>query len=204
MNESRRKGRGGVSTSGIFLIVLGVLLLLDQMDIMDFGEVISTFWPLIIIYFGLKMILRSGDRVDVVEQLEEEIPDQLVEEDDVEHLQVARVFGDVRRRITSKIFAGGRCSVTFGDIDLDISDIKLAPGQRTLFVTTVFGDIRMRLPQNLPLLVRGNCTAGDITVLDLHSSGLFVNRSHKSQDFDTASDRLIIAASVVFGDIKIW
>lgn len=204
MNESGTRRRSGVSSFGIFLIVLGALLLLDQMDIMSFGDVIGTFWPLIIIYFGLKMIFGRDDREDVVAQLEEEIPDELVETENVERVQISQAFGDVRRRITSKVFAGGKCSATFGDIDLDISEIQLAPGQRTLYVSTVFGDIRMRLPQNIPLLLRGNCSAGDVTLLDVHASGMFIDRSYKSPDFESAPDRLIIAATVVFGDIKIW
>ena len=44
---------------GLVLIVIGILFILDQRQIIafDLGEIVSTYWPLILIYFGLKGLI---------------------------------------------------------------------------------------------------------------------------------------------------
>lgn len=44
---------------GVLMIGMGVLFLLDNLYIVDFGEVISDYWPLILIAVGLKIILSA-------------------------------------------------------------------------------------------------------------------------------------------------
>jgi hypothetical protein len=45
---------------GIVLIAGGVLLLLGNMSGMDVGEIIRTWWPLLLVAWGLSMLLRQG------------------------------------------------------------------------------------------------------------------------------------------------
>ncbi|RMD98166.1 MAG: hypothetical protein D6814_08085 [Calditrichaeota bacterium] len=199
----------GSYTFGIFLIIFGILLLLDQMDIMDFGDFIRTFWPLILVYFGVKMIFfprerRGAPDMPVAELVEEAAGEPEAETEAEIRLVESRVLGDIRRQIRTKTFAGGRFSVTFGDVDIDAKEMGIQSGQRTLYLSCTMGDIRLRLPENLPCLVRASCTAGELNIWDIHSSGLFIQRSYKMQDFDTATTRLIVVAKVVFGDINIW
>ena len=44
--------------NGLFLIGLGVLFLLDRLHIEDFGDLIRTYWPCIIILFGVSHLFR--------------------------------------------------------------------------------------------------------------------------------------------------
>ncbi len=39
--------------AGLLIILIGVLFLLGNLDKLDFGEVFSTYWPLILIFIGL-------------------------------------------------------------------------------------------------------------------------------------------------------
>jgi len=39
--------------AGIILIILGVLFLLDEFDIFYFGDILRTYWPLLIVLYGL-------------------------------------------------------------------------------------------------------------------------------------------------------
>ncbi len=57
--SSPRQHRSGTPWAGIILIVLGGLFLLDTLDIMDFGDVIGDWWPLVLIVIGL---LKLRDR----------------------------------------------------------------------------------------------------------------------------------------------
>jgi hypothetical protein len=44
--------------NGLMLIAIGILFLLDQLHIEDFGDLIVKYWPLIIISFGVSHLLR--------------------------------------------------------------------------------------------------------------------------------------------------
>ena len=206
-----RRNKSGSFVFGIVLIAVGALLLLDQMHMLDFGRVIGTYWPLILVIIGIKIILFPKDKSEVEEKIEtiiEESPEFKTSPDaqpiDNRSINENQVFGDIRRTISAKEFAGGRCSCVFGDIDIHAVDIKLGTGQRTLYLNSVFGDLRLTLPSDIPLLVRANTTAGDIDLKGVRGDGLFVQRTYKSADFDGASTRLIVVASVLFGDIRVW
>ena len=208
MSQKYSKKSGSLSF-GIVLILFGVLLLLDQMGIMDFGDVISTFWPLILILIGIKMIFfpgsRSRDASDascVDAERADVANDRILDEEKTAHH--SRVIGDIRTQIDAKDFAGAKYSVTFGDVDIDASEMGISSGQRTLYVNTTFGDIRLHLLQSVPCLIRATCTAGDVTLWDVRGSGLFVQRTFKTTDFDAATNRLIVVLTCVFGDIKVW
>lgn len=47
---------------GLILIILGVLFLFDQLGEIDFGEIVSTYWPVIFIVLGLSILAGSGFR----------------------------------------------------------------------------------------------------------------------------------------------
>ena len=44
----------------LILITLGVLFLLDNLGVADFGTIISTYWPLILILIGIRIFFRYG------------------------------------------------------------------------------------------------------------------------------------------------
>jgi hypothetical protein len=47
---------------GLLIILFGVLLLLDQLDKLDFGWVISRYWPLLLILVGLWQLIANNFR----------------------------------------------------------------------------------------------------------------------------------------------
>jgi hypothetical protein len=47
---------------GLLLILLGVLFLLDQMGRLDFGWIISQYWPLILVFAGIWHIVSNNFR----------------------------------------------------------------------------------------------------------------------------------------------
>lgn len=44
---------------GIVLIILGSLLLVDSLGVMQFGDVIRKYWPIVLILIGLNMLFRK-------------------------------------------------------------------------------------------------------------------------------------------------
>jgi Predicted membrane protein (DUF2154). len=45
---------------GVILIILGTVFLLDQMQIIEFGELVGVYWPIILIAIGLYHILKKN------------------------------------------------------------------------------------------------------------------------------------------------
>jgi predicted membrane protein len=56
---SAQKSQGRIFW-GILLIFLGVLFLLDQMDRIDFGDLVGRYWPVIFILIGVSILLSNN------------------------------------------------------------------------------------------------------------------------------------------------
>lgn len=59
MGASKNQGR---IFWGLLLIVLGGLFLLDQMDKLDFGDLIGHYWPVVFIILGFSILLSNNFR----------------------------------------------------------------------------------------------------------------------------------------------
>ena len=60
MSERHYRHHQGGIFWGLMLVVFGVLFLLDRLGGLDFGTLIGTYWPVIIIILGLSIIIGSG------------------------------------------------------------------------------------------------------------------------------------------------
>lgn len=196
--ETQSRDRNGGLFVGGLLIALGVIFLLDRFDIMDIGELFSTFWPLILVAIGLKMIL-DRDRTRPKSHSSASDP-ELQSQPSLQH---NRVFGDIRSKVTSKEFTGGHVSTVFGDLHLDLSEMDVQNGEQVLTLNGVFGDIQVTLPANLKVQAKANVVIGDINILDEKADGFFVNRTHETEGYASAKKKLYVAASQVIGDIRI-
>jgi len=56
---SAQKNQGRIFW-GLLLIVLGGLFLLDQMDRLDFGDLVGRYWPVIFILIGVSILLSNN------------------------------------------------------------------------------------------------------------------------------------------------
>lgn len=55
-----KKGAG----IGIFFIIVGLLFLLNNLELLDIslGEIIRVYWPVIIIWLGVDKLLRKDEK----------------------------------------------------------------------------------------------------------------------------------------------
>ena len=115
---------------GFLLVGLGVVFLLDKLDVMDFGEFFSTFWPLILIGIGLKLVLnRNTGGSDESKKETLTLNEQ--------NVKYSKVFGDVKLRLESQDFNGGSISIMIGEIDLDLSKSNVKEGEKILTLSGV-------------------------------------------------------------------
>jgi predicted membrane protein len=189
---------------GVILVVLGVLFLLDTLEVSSFGHVVRTYWPLILIIVGIALLLKSQrDWMTAGPSTSQGEGYQGVETS-ADVISESSVFGNIFVKPTSKNFRGGSISAVFGNLELNLASMELAPGEQHLGVHGVFGGVRVTLPKDVGLMVRGNCLFGEVTVLNQKRGGIGSEILHKSDNYDTAERKLNITASQVFGDLRIW
>ncbi|MFQ5674764.1 MAG: cell wall-active antibiotics response protein LiaF [bacterium] len=182
---------------GIIMIALGVIFLLDELDIMDAGDFFSRFWPLILIAIGVKMILTRQETSSTASNDREQLADSS------DPVKYSKVIGDINLKLETKALEGGNIGTTIGDMKIDLSDIDMATGEKTLSIDGMIGDVRVILPKTLKVTVKANVTIGDIQLLDITGDGFFLSRSYKSQGYDKAQKKLYISISEVIGDIEV-
>jgi len=47
---------------GLFLVIIGILFLFEQLGYLNFGEVLSKYWPAIFILIGISIYIGKGFR----------------------------------------------------------------------------------------------------------------------------------------------
>lgn len=190
---------------GGIMILFGVLFLFDNLNMLDFGEVMQNFWPLILVAVGIKIILsrKSTASADFA-PTGGEAGFSTSPAYSTDYLSENRFIGDTHLQINSQAFQGGTASNFIGDVTLDLSGIALAEGQRNLTVSGFIGDVNLIAPKNVPYAIHASITIGDLVMFGRKEGGFGLNRVHKSADFDAAITRLNIRVSFFIGDIKIF
>ncbi len=190
---------------GFSLIIIGIIFLLDSTGTFDIGDLIGTYWPLLLVLWGLAMLTRPGFR-------RFRAPSGPASAGIVpgagtihqgESLESSNVFGDVDIRVTSPAFTGGSATTVFGDISVDCHQGGLADGAHRLTVSGVFGDSRVIVPPGVALDITAHALFGDASVLDQKRGGISASVRYTTPGFDSAPKRLHISVSQVFGDIDV-
>lgn len=193
--------------SGLLIIAIGVIFLLANIGQLDFGDFISTYWPMILIVIGLWHLLSSGFRnagfpiilivVGLFFQLDnwnvisgsvwtyfwplliiaaglwiifkpkhkvfsDKAPE--IKDDD---LGAFIIFSGLKRRFESEKFRGGKATVIFGGMDLDLTQTKLMDNQATVELTAIFGGINLFVPRDWKVVVDSSSILGGVD--DKHS-----------------------------------
>lgn len=192
---------------GLLLVALGSLLLLDQMHLLDFGELLSRFWPLVFIFIGARMILSRSPRraqettvVSPAETVRESGPGAPLVAD---VLSENRFIGDFNMRVQSEDFRGGSVSTFIGDFNIDLSNVGIKSGDRYLTLSGFIGDVTLALPKTLPYVIQASAFIGDFKVFGRKDEGLGLNKIYKSPDFESAAARLHVRISYFIGDLTV-
>jgi len=183
---------------GIILIILGLIFLLHNYGIISFGRIIGILWPLLLIWWGY-VLIRRGRRDRHARGFFDAFGDKVatVSTPEIDH---STVFGDVRIKVESPEFSGGKVSAVFGDLRVDLREVQRITGTGHLDLDSVFGDVMIHLPANIAFEIRSSNAFGSLIAPDgtrLHG------KSFRSSNFETATEKLIIHASQVFGNTEV-
>ena len=182
---------------GLF-VVIGVLLLLDTLTIIEFGDFVRKFWPLVLVLIGIKLIISGGitrhkfgaGDVDSVES--------------VSKINMKHTFGDVRVKLDSKEFMGGIISNVFGNIEVDMEELSVKEGIYHLELRGVFGDLVIIMPKQAQVSLSASTSFGTVRIKDRSSSGISGHLDYTSDGYHEADCKLSIDAHQSFGDIKVF
>jgi len=183
---------------GVVIIIIGVLFLFDEQGWIDIGDL----WPLAIIAFGIWLIVRSRNQ-QTHEQWDNKSnkTDKIVTSKDM--IDESNTFGDLEVTIDSQDFKGGSVRTTFGDVEVDLTNVIIKDGEQVLRLSTTFGDIKLHTPKNVAFSIVAHNTAGDMKVFDNKKEGWQQSIAYESENYDTETNKLKILASQVFGDLKV-
>jgi hypothetical protein len=84
---------------------------------------------------------------------------------DGERLALA-VFGNIERRIGGRLGARTRVLSVFGNVELDLRELRLPPGVTELHVRAVFGNIELTVPPSIAVECQGSPIFGSFATLD--------------------------------------
>lgn len=192
---------------GIVLIVIGVLFILDDHSAFHISEVLVSLWPLALVVAGVSMLLRSRRREDEASLQTSPLADiglgRRIEETTAPSLRLGNVFGEVRSKITSRLFAGGTVSTIFGQAIVDLTAASLAPGEHTLKMDSVLGSVIVRIPRDMACSVMADGVLGTVRAGGKHRNGFFPSIHVMPDGYREAPHRLHLDLSTVLGEVRV-
>lgn len=179
--------------SGAILILIGLLFLLENMHLFgfNFGDFISTYWPIALIFIGIVLIYKkskSDDRDMWTEYVGKEY---------------SKSVGDLKLRPKSINADGLSAKHGLGDLIVDLTECDFAEGENRLECTLGAGDLKITLPANIPL--KANCTvgAGEIYLMGVHADGIGRTIEHEDEGYASAPIRLLLRTKVGLGETRV-
>lgn len=165
---------------GFILIFVGLFFLLVNLDILS-KNIWKFFFPILIIVIGLWVLFKPR-----FIGIKDKVPS--IKEDD---LGIFLLFSGVNRRVDSDQFRGGKATVLFGGIELDLTAVKLAGNEATVEVNAIFGGLEMRVPEEWKVVVDSNAILGGI------------DDKHRHRPSEGPVSTLYVKGTAIFGGIDI-
>lgn len=170
---------------GGILVIFGILLLLSNLQIVPFGlaDVFRFGWPLFLILLGvLVLVPGSGGGWSWTPGASTGKRDQTFNGKEIHDLNVSHGLGDYNIDLARAIFPPGTAHV------------KASHG---------LGDLNILLPANLPVKVKATVGIGDVSVFGEEADGMGATIEKVSSDFESASSKLELEATLGIGDLGI-
>jgi lia operon protein LiaF len=175
----------------VILIVVGILALLDSLQILSFWSAIGKLWPLILIALGIWLLVKRrhlywGEKLEIKEGK-----------------KYSKAFGDLKIDTSGQDPHGLDVEMGFGDLEVNLTKASLSDRENVIHLALGFGDIKVWIPTEMKTKISASCGAGDIDVLGRTADGLGRSLDHQDDGYDSAQKKLMIFAKIGFGDIKV-
>jgi predicted membrane protein len=175
-----RQGGGGRVFS-IALVVIGCVLLLNNLHFTDLG--FRELWPLILVLIGGSMIYGSTSRA-------RSVAGDGTPGDPASVVNGFAVLGGFQRSNNSRDFRGGELSAVMGGCEVDLRQAVIQEEEAVINTFALWGGIKIKVPHTWSVSVQGFPLLGgfeDKTV----------------QPGDPAAKRLVIKGTAVMGGVEV-
>ena len=185
---------------GVALVTIGVLILLDNLGVADFGDMVGTYWPLLVILWGVSILAGRRSKSTTSPPQMDATHSTTTES---ELLHESNVFGNVSATVTSQNFKGGSLSTIFGDCNLDLTGASIAEGDHEIRIHSVFGNSLVSLPKDAAASISSSVILGDMTILGVKRGGISSELQTVTPAYDTSTRRMKIFITKVFGNVRV-
>jgi predicted membrane protein len=149
---------GGRRIWGVILLVIGVLLVFDNLGFAHVG--FQTIWPLIVIAIGGLMVWQaiaphSNPLSEHAATLRGRINQwRQGDSSDSDFNQLA-ILGGFKRRVTAKNFRGGSVMAIMGGFEIDLRQAGIEGDSATIEASSIMGGGEIKVPDNWRISMDG-------------------------------------------------
>jgi hypothetical protein len=180
------RSQGG-TLLGAGLVGVGILMMLDRLDIIDFSW--RTLWPLVLIGLGAFLVakaLRTGGVIKGV--LAKEGMGMLDGAGNGDVVDITAILGGYERRVATQNFRGGEITAVMGGCELDMRGASIQ-GEAVINVFAFWGGVTIKCPPDWTVILLGTPILGG-----------FEEKTVVPPD---GSKRLVIRGYAIMGGVEI-
>jgi len=173
--------RGG-QLMGAGLAGLGILMILDRMDVIDFN--VRTLWPLFLIGAGGFVLYKAFEarRLGPAVALDKDAgPGSDV-------VDIAAILGGFERRVSSQAFRGGEITAVMGGCALDMRSASIQ-GEAVINVFAFWGGVTIKCPPDWTVVLQGTPIMGGF--------------EEKTATPPDGSKRLVVRGYAIMGGVEV-
>lgn len=194
--------------AGILLLVVGVFFIYPKICYLFptyftcINVDIKTYWPVLLILFGILLIVRKPsanrrcreweDRFHAHKSRSRRMEKDTQVQNESEYIEKNIMFGSAEQIVLSSNFRGGEGNVMFGELIIDLRKAALAEGDNMIELNVMFGNIVIYVPDSWFIEVQSS------TVL-----GSFEDKRNIIDSSCKGTSRLLVKGSAMFGSGEI-
>lgn len=198
--EPKKRPYAAVVT-GALLVVVGILWLLDAIDVIDLEAKILL--PSLLAVIGIALIIGAFDGPHtglIVAGVFVTLATIAVAVSPADAFHGG--IGERTYRVTEQASLAPQYDVGVGELHIDLSDLDLTESAQVR-ATVGAGEMTILLPPDVPVTIDASAGAGEIDLLGETSEGLSASKTYTSDGFDTAQVTLTLDLSVAAGSIEV-
>ena len=169
--------------SGAIFVIVGILFLLNNLDIIVFS--VGTFWPIIIIIFGIAIIKYSvwgSYRSPICS----------------DNCDLSFILGSGEHKFTSNQFKGGKLAALMGGGTIDLRDADIQIDNAVIDVFVFMGGIDIRIPRHWQVNIQGAPILGGID-----NKTVVMSKEEIAAHPEKAIRKLTVRGMAIMGGIEV-
>ncbi len=169
--------------SGTIFIIVGVLFLLNNLDIMFFD--IGTFWPVIVILLGIAILKDAvwGSH---------KVPSSS------NNFNLSFILGGGEHRFASDQFKGGKIAAFMGGGIIDLRDADIQIDDAVIDAFAFMGGIEIRIPRHWQVNIQGTPILGGI-----ENKTVVMSKEELAAHPEKAIKKLTIKGMFIMGALEV-